>query len=260
MPKKFYWQKEKAMAKNDKPLISISAGNQKTIVSSSGPKISIAGKQVNLSGKSRSVDLVFVIDTTGSMSDKIDGLLATCSHFVEEFAKLGLDYKIAVVAFGDLTVPGDTIEATDFTDQIEVIKKSLVNVPRNSGGGNEGESSLEALDKALALKFRQNAVKTFILITDEPALQQQTTAKEMTHRLQLNEALVFVISPPLSYFQEMATQCAGKWYQVSATTDFTDLTEMFANVAQATTATVQRVFEIGDGSVSKFRRLKPPGS
>ncbi len=249
------------MANTNKPLISIGAGNQKTVITHAAPRISIAGKEVNLGGTTpRAVDLVFIIDTTGSMSDKIEGLLATCSKFVEEFARLGLDHQMAVVAFGDLTVPGDTIEATSFTGDIEVIKQSLKNVPRNSGGGNLGESSLEAVGKALALNFRQSAVKTFILITDEPALQEKITAEEMTKRLQKNEILVFVISPPINYFKEMATQCAGRWYQVSATTDFTNLTELFADVAKTTTTTVQRVFELGDGSVSKYRRLNPPTS
>ena len=55
----------------------------------------------------RGVDLVFVIDTTGSMSDKIESLLATCSRFVEDFNALRLNHRIAIVSFGDLRVPGD---------------------------------------------------------------------------------------------------------------------------------------------------------
>ena len=97
----------------------------------------------------RGVDLVFVIDTTGSMSDKIESLLETCSRFADDFNALQLNHRIAIVSFGDLRVRGDRIQNTAFTSNIEVTQKSLRNIPRNSGGGNEGESSLEAMERAL---------------------------------------------------------------------------------------------------------------
>ncbi|NTU64044.1 MAG: VWA domain-containing protein, partial [Chloroflexi bacterium] len=72
----------------------------------------------------RGVDLVFVIDTTGSMSDKIESLLATCSKFVEDFNALHLNHRIAIVSFGDLRVRGDKIQNTAFTSNVEVTQKS----------------------------------------------------------------------------------------------------------------------------------------
>src|SRR5512139_3393619 len=118
-------------------------------------------------GGERGVDLVFVIDTTGSMSDKIESLLATCSRFADDFNALQLNHRIAIVSFGDLRVPGDKIQNTVFTGNVEVTKKSLRNIPRNSGGGNQGESSLEALERAISLPFRPDVVKAIVLITDE---------------------------------------------------------------------------------------------
>ena len=162
------------------------------------------------------------------MSDKIDGLLQTCAKFVDEFAALHLQHRIAIVAFGDLRVRGDKIVRTDFTSNVEVTKKSLKNIPRYSGGGNNGKSSLEAIEKALDLPFDEDAVKVLILITDEPAHQKHLRADEMTGRLAEREFLVFVVSPPLDYFKAMAKRNGGKWYKVSAKTDFTDLFRCFA--------------------------------
>src|SRR5581483_3041909 len=109
--------------------------------------------------RGKRVDLVFVIDTTGSMSDKIKGLLQTCAKFVDRFARLQMDARLAVVAFGDLTVKNDKIVATGFTTSIQTTKNSLQKIPRFSGGGNRGESSLEALQKAMALGFRDEVAK-----------------------------------------------------------------------------------------------------
>ncbi len=206
----------------------------------------------------RGVDLVFVIDTTGSMSDKIESLLATCSRFVEDFNALRLNHRIAIVAFGDLRVRGDRIQNTAFTSNVEVTQKSLRNIPRNSGGGNEGESSLEALERALSLPFRPDAVKAIVLITDEPADQHHIQADDMIGRLAERETLVFVASPPHDYFKRMAQRNGGKWYRISAHTRFNDLLDLFRDLARKVSQVVFDVYQVGDGSVANYLRLKPP--
>ena len=206
----------------------------------------------------RGVDLVFVIDTTGSMSDKIESLLATCARFVESFNALRLNHRIAIVAFGDLNVRGDKIQNTAFTSNVELTKKSLRKIPRNSGGGNEGESSLEAMERALSLPFRPDAVKTIVLITDEPAHQQRIRASDMINRLVERECLVFVASPRHSYFQQMASRNGGKWYQVAADTNFNDLLDLFRDLARKVSQVVFDVYQVGDGSVANYLKLKPP--
>lgn len=212
-----------------------------------------------LATRGKSVDLVFVIDTTGSMSDKIKGLLQTCAKFVDRFARLEMDSRIAIVAFGDLTVKTDKIVATGFTSHIETTKNSLKKIPRFSGGGNRGESSLEALQKAMALGFRENAVKVLILITDEPALQNYNLkVGDVIEQLCARELLTFVVATPERYYKEMASRSGGKWYKISANTDFTDLLEMFGDIASKVSETVADVYRLGDGRVSDYLRLNPP--
>src|SRR5690348_16944400 len=55
------------------------------------------------------VDICFVFDTTGSMSDKIDGLTRCMVEFVGALAELALNWRITAVPFGDLTVKGDRV-------------------------------------------------------------------------------------------------------------------------------------------------------
>ena len=169
-----------------------------------------------------------------------------------------MQHRLAVVAFGDLSVRGDKIVRTDFTSNVEVTKKSLRNIPRYKGGGNKGKSSLEAIDKALDLPFDEDAVKALILITDEPAHQKHIKADEMIGRLAEREFLVFVVSPPLDYFKAMAKRNGGKWYKVAADTDFTDLLQMFRDMASRVSHVVSDVHEYGEGSVAKYLMLNPP--
>jgi hypothetical protein len=243
--------------KRKKTIISVGGEDKKHVVAGSDVSIKVQGQSIDKDATQR-VDLVFVIDTTGSMSDKIEGLLATCSKFVDEFAALKLDYRIAIVAFGDLTVPGDKIVSTEFSGKIETIKKSLRNIPRFGGGGNEGESSLEALDQVMGLPFRENAVKVIVLITDEPALQRRRRASDTISALSKQEFLAFVVSPNIGYFRDMATKNGGKWYQVSAAANFLDLLDMFRQMAKKVSQVVSDVHRLGGGSVANYLRLNPP--
>jgi Mg-chelatase subunit ChlD len=238
-------------------VISVGKGDKRQVIQQPGLTIKVQGRAVSTSA-GRGIDIVFVIDTTGSMSDKIEGLLATCSRFVDELAKLALSHRIAVVAFGDLTVPGDDITVFEFTDDVQRVKETLSAVPRYGGGGNSGESSLEALDKALALHFRPNVVKALILITDEPALQHEVNAVDLTRRLAQKEMLTFVVSPPEHYYQEMARRTGGVWYQVSANADFTGLIEVFRKLAAKLSSVVADVYRLGNGSVAKYLQIKAP--
>ena len=67
-----------------------------------------------------------------------------------------------------------------------------------------------------------------------------------------------MVSPAIAYYQEMAHRNGGKWYQVAADTDFTDLLEMFKQIAKQVSKVVSDVYRIGDGSVAAYRRLKAP--
>ncbi|HUV71742.1 MAG TPA: vWA domain-containing protein [Clostridia bacterium] len=242
---------------DQKKHLKVVVGNGKAVrlVAREGPKVRVQGELARERGE-KAVDLVFVIDTTGSMSDKIDGLLQTCVQFADEFANEGLDQRMAIVSFGDLYVPGDKIEATTFTPKVAVIQDCLERIPRNSGGGNEGESSLEAVTKALQLGFRPEAVKTIILITDEPAHQREIRAEEVTKRLLKQEVVTFVVSPPYRYFQEIAEKTGGSWFQVTATTDFRSILEVFRKLTKAVSIMARDVHEISGGSIERYLQLK----
>lgn len=209
---------------------------------------------------SNAVDLVLVIDTTGSMSDKIEGVLTTCGDFLDNFDALGLDYRVGIVAFGDLTVPDDRIVATPFMTKLEMIKKTLRKIPRYSGGGNEGESSLEALHAALGMACRPEAVKVCILITDEPALQGKHSPQNTTAKLKEREVITYVVSPDLDYFKKMAERTGGTWMLITSAADFSSLLSMLRKLAKDMAHVVNDVHLLAHGSVESYLSLgKPKG-
>jgi len=203
-------------------------------------------------------DLVFVIDTTGSMNDKIDGLIESCESFVDRLATRHIDWAAAIVGFGDLTVEGDRVVATSFSSSADRVKTLLRGLPRYSGGGNEGESSLEALQAALNQPgYRKDAMKILVLITDEPALQKQLRPSTITGKLREAGAMAFVLSPNIKYFKSMAADTGGDWWNVDSGGDFSKILAVFDKMASKVASTVAAVHRLTGGDVKEYLSLPP---
>jgi Mg-chelatase subunit ChlD len=240
-----------------KTVITTGKGKDKAVVAV-GPKISSRGKVM---GHGNQVDVVFVFDTTGSMSDKINQLLATCIRFVDEAKNLDLDLQYALVAFGDISVQGggDTIElVVPLTDSVEKMKKGFATIPRNNGFGNWGETCLEAIQVAFRIEHREKAVKVLVLLTDEPALEYTTTVKEIMKELARHEYLLFVIAIDEDYYKEMAKRNGGDWMEIGPETSLESILKMFNEMAKKVSEVAKEVHLLGDGSVRKYLTLKAP--
>ena len=225
---------------------------------STGGEAKVVRMEVGRDSSKALADIVFVIDTTGSMNDKIDGLIESCQTFVDRLATRHIDWAVAVVGFGDLTVEGDRIVATQFSSSTERVKALLRGLPRYSGGGNEGESSLEALRAALRQPgYRPGAMKVFVLITDEPALQRELKPSTMTGMLREAGAMSFVLSPKINYFRSMARDTGGEWWNVESGGDFSRILAVFDKIATKLASTVAAVHKLADGDVKEYLRLPP---
>ena len=110
------------------------------------------------------VDLVFIIDKTGSMEDNVRGIRAYIDLFFEHFTRSGHDAAFGLVTFADAKenkpkVQGVTTDHGKFKNWLYKIKFE--------GGGDLAESGLDALMVALhKIKFRGNAQRFFVLASD----------------------------------------------------------------------------------------------
>lgn len=209
------------------------------------------------------VDIIFVFDTTGSMSNKIHNLKLAMQELVDETKKLALDIRFALITFGDLSYPsgGDRIDVVvSPTADTEVIKKGIANAPDNNGFGNEGESCFEAIEQALRLELRPNTVKVMIVLTDEPALQHRIKAPDINQRLKQREFIVFTIATENQYYKDIANQNGGSWRLISANTKISDILDIFRNITKKAVQTAKRVHVEAGGDVKRFLLLNPPSN
>ena len=192
------------------------------------------------------VEVVFVFDTTGSMSDKIEGLVTCTEVLVADLAAIDLDWKVTAVPFGDLTVPCDTIE-TDraWTSDVSTARAILRSMPRNAGGGNMGESSHEAILAALAKQSDRSALRVLVFVTDEPPLTHDVSAEQVHRAVVDGDVLVFAVTPPIESFQRLATATGGVWFPISSSVDLSTITETLRSMCRRLAVRAREVASLG---------------
>jgi hypothetical protein len=198
------------------------------------------------------VDVVFIFDTTGSMSDKRDGLVSSMSSFVDDLSSLALDWRTACVPFGDLFVAGDRIDGDlPFVSTVQRAKDQLALMPPFNGGGNGGESSIEAMRAAFAKPFRPETIKVLVLLTDDYA---HGASETITRELVRSETICFVASPDASYYRKWATSSGGKWREIRDRMDLAEILAFLRGLLTEVVATAAKVNELG--SVRKYIELE----
>ena len=122
-------------------------------------------------------DIVFLIDTTGSMGTPISSVKSSLSSFADALKSAGVDFRFGLISYGDVSeasTVSDDVEKYDlgtdgFTTDVDVLKDALGKL-KVRGGGDEPESGLEAImdptSGALTYSFRPDASKQLIVVTD----------------------------------------------------------------------------------------------
>lgn len=113
-------------------------------------------------------DIVFIIDTTGSMSGVLDQVKANINAYADKLKAKGVDVRLGLVVYGDIKL-GEAIVKKDFTTNVDTFKGWINTVPRYKGGDTP-ESTLDAINDptkgAKSFTFRENATREYIVITD----------------------------------------------------------------------------------------------
>lgn len=117
------------------------------------------------------LDLVFVMDTTGSMDDELADVQANLLGIIRVLHRLSPSLSVGFVAYRDR---GDAYLTREFplspmsTANLSKLVR-FVQTLSAAGGGDPPEPVDEALDAALAMDWRQDAQGLVIVIGDAPA-------------------------------------------------------------------------------------------
>lgn len=114
----------------------------------------------DFSFSSTALDLVFVFDDSGSMSDEIATMKREVKSLTDQIASSGIDTRYGLVSFRD----SPQIDL-DLTDSASALKDTVDSLSAD-GGGDFPEDNFDSIQKALSLGFRDSAQKVVIDITD----------------------------------------------------------------------------------------------
>ncbi len=128
-----------------------------------------AGSRIrNAVGRYRSsgLDIVFIIDATGSMEGEINAAREKLSDLITLLEAFDVGFRIGVVAFRDrgdafltrsLPLTPHRYQAVDFLDRLSA-----------NGGGDTPEAVFEGLELAFRMRFSREARKVAVLVGDAP--------------------------------------------------------------------------------------------
>ncbi|RZJ28974.1 MAG: VWA domain-containing protein, partial [Brevundimonas sp.] len=116
----------------------------------------------------RAFDLLLVIDATGSMGDEMEYLKRELASIMDSLAERhpGVDTRIGLIVYRD---NGDQYVVRDFpftADVGELVRQ--LEAQRADGGGDYPEAMDQALTRAMDYPWRENAVRSVVLVADAP--------------------------------------------------------------------------------------------
>ena len=149
------------------------------------------------------VDVVFLVDASGSMEDNIRAVGRHLVNMVNIFQERGLDFTLGVVKFkySALVFP----QTKDYREYERLLENMAC-------GGDE--RAYDAIVKSISrVKFRPEARRRFILVTDEP-LKGSYKIQEVLKRCRDAGITVDVIGVNRPLQKYLAAQTGGAWFPI----------------------------------------------
>ena len=175
---------------------------------------------------SKKMDIVFVIDTSGSMRDNVRGVKDYIEYFLEPIEEKEFDAALGLVEFTDVSMRKTNV--VGLTRSQKKFRKWL-DKTIFLGGGDIPESGYEALLTALEeIDFRDDAQKFFIFISDAPQhdLDYDGKSRYTLDRIvaKLNEEGVSmdVVGTKYLAIKQLAWGTGGQWKNIPGGDPLTD--------------------------------------
>ena len=200
-------------------------------------------------GVTRSADIVFVFDTTGSMGSEISGMKSAVLNFVSTLASAGVTAKLGLVEYKDFP-KSPCGGSSDFAYKVYNGGVLTSNTSQFSGwisgltatgGADTPESLLAALSHTVSDIKWGTGQKVAIVITDAPPHPDGHSCNGEGNSLggvisKLNRLgiVTHVIGPNDSSVKKIASDTGGKWFEIRSSTSFTSLIATLAETIKCT--------------------------
>ena len=174
------------------------------------------GKHIVTNRSTDLVDIVFVVDGSGSMKNDIDAVRKHLNNMTDLFERAGMDFTIGVVAFRAGTgygLLGLDFEVIPQTRSISQVKKVLAQL-KFRGDENGLDALIRAADE---VEFRRAAEIHFIFVTDE-YVSGAYSSMDVVMKMKTSRIKVDVIGRDEPFQKFIAKSTGGLWLPISSLT------------------------------------------
>lgn len=189
----------------------------------------------------RKEDVVFVFDTTGSMTDEIAEMQTAVIEFSDAIATAGIDYNLGLTEYKSFPPPCGVSGDEPYNIYNDGILTDDVNVMRGwieslKAGGGKKESVLAALAHSVSDQhWRSDASRIAVLIGDEvpipdgdPCNKEGNTVDGVISILRNQGVVTHVIGPDDESMRRIAEETGGSFFEIRTTDNITDILNKIA--------------------------------
>ena len=168
------------------------------------------GNEIIETSEGGPIDVVFVIDASGSMRDNIKAVADHLIEMIDVYKSSGIDYELGLTQFSTRGKKND-IEILQLTKSVPEYKRNIyaIRISRD-------ENALDAIAKTVnEMKFRATSKKHLILVTDEPFTSiEGLTTNETIDLCREYGIYVNVLGLSSKEHKAFADKTDGKWHAI----------------------------------------------
>ena len=211
--------------------------------------------------KQKKMDVIFIIDTTGSMVDNVRGVKDYIHLFINPIEDKKFDVFLGLVDFTDLQFREAKVFAP--TGDVKKFKKWLDKIVF-IGGGDLPESGYEALITAVEkINYRKNAQRFFIFISDAPQHdfdydgKSRYTLDRIINRMNEENITVDVIGANYLPMKQLAWGTGGQWQHIPGGDSLMDVPDLNSTRIRSHLKWSQQSGIVEDRVTIKFDEIVP---
>ncbi len=158
------------------------------------------------------IDVVFVVDASGSMQDNINAVAKHLVEMIDAYKASEIDYQLGLTQFNMNGNGTNNIRVHPLTNNLSSYRQRLYAIVPSGD-----ENALDAIDKTLKeCRFRNNTVKHLILLTDEPftTLSPDLSVDSVINLCRNREIYVNVLGENITEHKRLAKETGGTWHAV----------------------------------------------
>ena len=188
------------------------------------------------------VDIIFLVDTSGSMSSELTGVKTCCVSFANQVLSAGINCRLGLVDFDK--PPAGRYKWEIFKPMEPQLFPSAISnlrIGRLGGCGCYiGDRSTIRVVRAFANAFIDpNRRRIGVLVSDEVGYDKRAV-QEILQILQRAGICLYVLGVPDSCHELLAQQTGGKFWNISEVRRRFDFSELLSSIAQEITNLVLR--------------------